>query len=69
MNNILLDEQSVASKLNISVATLRKRRLQGRPPQWKKLGRSVRYRAEDVDAWIESCPSGGTVPVNKERAS
>jgi predicted DNA-binding transcriptional regulator AlpA len=67
--NTMLDEKTVASKLTISVATLRKRRLQGRPPRWIKLGTSVRYRAEDVEAWLESCPGGGDVPVNTERAS
>jgi len=69
MNDILLDEQSVAAKLNISVATLRKRRQEQRPPRWIKLGTSVRYRAEDIEAWLDSCPSGGEVPAKKERAS
>jgi predicted DNA-binding transcriptional regulator AlpA len=49
----LLNEYDVASSCSISVLTLRKWRGQKRGPQFVKIGVLVRYRPEDVDAWIE----------------
>ena len=48
----LLNEHEVASSCSISVLTLRKWRSQKRGPQFVKIGTLVRYRPEDVDAWI-----------------
>ena len=48
----LLNEHEVADSCSISVLTLRKWRSQKRGPQFVKLGVLVRYRPEDVDAWI-----------------
>lgn len=48
----LLNEHEVASSCSISVLTLRKWRSQKRGPQFVKIGALVRYRPEDVDAWI-----------------
>jgi predicted DNA-binding transcriptional regulator AlpA len=50
----LLNERQVADSCAISVLTLRKRRTEGRGPRYVKIGTLVRYRPEDVDAWIES---------------
>ena len=48
----LLNEHEVADSCSISVLTLRKWRSQKRGPQFVKIGALVRYRPEDVDAWI-----------------
>ncbi len=48
----LLNERQVADSCSISVLTLRKWRSQKRGPQFVKIGALVRYRPEDVDAWI-----------------
>ena len=50
----LLNERQVADSCAISVLTLRKWRTEGRGPRYVKIGTLVRYRPEDVDAWIES---------------
>lgn len=50
----LLTEHEVAQRLKVSVATIRRRRLLRRPPEWVKIGASVRYRPEAVERLIES---------------
>ena len=53
-------EKDVAEKLKVSLAALRRWRYEGRGPKFVKLaGVAVRYREEDLDAWIQSCPTGG----------
>jgi predicted DNA-binding transcriptional regulator AlpA len=57
----LLTERQVAERLSVSLATLRRRRCEGRPPAFVKIGASVRYRTEDIDAFVESslaCATG-----------
>ena len=56
MNSIeaLLTEHEVAERLKVSVATIRRRRLFRQPPEWVKIGASVRYRPEAVERLIES---------------
>ena len=58
-----LTEQEVSKRLNISVATLRRWRLEKRGPMFVKVGSLVRYRPEDLDSWVASLPTGGTVVV------
>jgi predicted DNA-binding transcriptional regulator AlpA len=56
-NNItdaLLDEHQVAKLLNVSVATIRRRRLFRQPPDYLKIGASVRYRREAILRLIAS---------------
>jgi len=55
----LLNEHDVARLTRLSLASLRRWRLLHRGPKYLKLGSSVRYKPEDVAAWLESCPSGG----------
>lgn len=54
---VLLDEHQVADLTAMSVSTLRRWRSErrGQGPQWRKLGRSVRYARADVVAWLETC--------------
>jgi predicted DNA-binding transcriptional regulator AlpA len=49
----LLTEQEVAKLLKVSVATIRRRRLFRQPPEYLKIGASVRYRHEAIQRLIE----------------
>ena len=61
----LLTEKQVARLLGVSVAAVRKWRLQQRGPLYRKLGSSVRYKSEDVSAWVDSTPKGGGALVSQ----
>jgi len=49
----LLNEFDVADLFRLSVATMRHWRLTGKGPKWLKLGSAVRYRPEDVQAYLD----------------
>jgi predicted DNA-binding transcriptional regulator AlpA len=53
----LLNEHEVASLLKVSVATIRRRRLFRQPPEFVKIGASVRYRPAAIQRLIESSES------------
>jgi predicted DNA-binding transcriptional regulator AlpA len=55
----LLNEFDVARVTGLSVASIRRWRLFKQGPKYLKLGSAVRYRAEDVRAWLETRPTGG----------
>jgi predicted DNA-binding transcriptional regulator AlpA len=55
----LLKERDVARRMSVSVASVRRWRLLSQGPKFLKIGASVRYRPEDVDAWLDSRPAGG----------
>ena len=50
----LLREHDVAKILNLEVTTLRRWRWAGCGPRFLKLGASVRYHSDDIDAFIEA---------------
>lgn len=50
----LRNESAVAKELNCEVKTLQAWRCRGGGPPWIRVGRLVRYRPQDVEAWIES---------------
>jgi excisionase family DNA binding protein len=62
MNGVFLREPEVADRLRVSLACLRRWRLEGRGPRFVKMGSLVRYPAEELDRWIEALPVGGTQP-------
>ena len=55
----LLNEFDVARVTGLSVASVRRWRLFGRGPKYLKIGSSVRYRAEDLQSWLDARPVGG----------
>ena len=55
-----MTEREVAQFLNRSVRTLRNDRWLGRGIPYVKVGRTVRYRFADVQAYVNSRP-GGTI--------
>jgi predicted DNA-binding transcriptional regulator AlpA len=58
----LLNEYDVARITGLSVASVRRWRLLRQGPKYLKIGAAVRYKAEDLSAWIESRPTGGAQP-------
>lgn len=54
VTNKLLREQLVAEVCDVSTSYLRKGRHEGYGPKFLKIGRSVRYRPEDVETWLAS---------------
>lgn len=63
--NRLLNEKEVAALLGISVATIRRRRLFNQPPAALKIGAAVRYRASDVEAFVNQCPRIGATASDR----
>ena len=65
----LLTEEQAANILQISPFTLLRLRvhgLKGRAgPPWIKMGKSVRYRRSDLDAWIEKQVVRPGTPTSK----
>ena len=57
----LLNETEVAKKLRVSLACLRRWRLEKRGLVFLKIGLLVRYQQEDLHAWLQSLPTGGLV--------
>jgi predicted DNA-binding transcriptional regulator AlpA len=55
----LLNEFDVARVTGLSVASVRRWRLFGKGPKYLKIGAAVRYRAADVQQWLDSRPTGG----------
>lgn len=53
----LLTIKELAARLQVGVSTLYRWRSDGKPlPPAIRLGGAVRWRPEDVDAWIENQP-------------
>lgn len=57
--------QDVAEWLKISLHTLASWRRQDKQHDlpWIEVGGSIRYRREDVQAWLDKRTLGGTLPV------
>jgi excisionase family DNA binding protein len=56
---ILLTESQVSQLLQVSLARLRKWRVEKRGPRFIKVGSLVRYRLADLQQWLSSLPTGG----------
>jgi predicted DNA-binding transcriptional regulator AlpA len=55
----LLNEHDVARVTGLSVASVRRWRVLRQGPKYLKIGAAVRYRPEEILAFIESRPTGG----------
>ena len=49
----LLTPEQVSAYLGVPLGTLANWRYQGRGPTYLRVGRHVRYRAQDVTGWID----------------
>lgn len=56
----LLEPREVATYYRVPEATLSQWRYLNKGPRWSKVGRHVRYRLEDVEAWLDDNTHGGT---------
>jgi excisionase family DNA binding protein len=54
----LIDEVALAVRLGVSRSTLQSWRYAGRGPRFIKLGRLVRYRNADIDAYLTAQTRG-----------
>lgn len=58
-----LTTEELALLLNVDPSTPYRWRRNGVGPRWLKLGdgrqQAIRYRIEDVDAWLSECAQGG----------
>ena len=64
MDNIkggLLKEREAANYIGMSRSFLAQGRMKGKGPIFCKVGRSIRYRLEDLDAWIQESRRINTV--------
>ncbi|MEX1313828.1 MAG: hypothetical protein AB1Z38_06615 [Desulfotignum sp.] len=50
----LMDQKTVADYVGKSTAWFERARMLGQGPRFVKLGRHVRYRAEDILEWVEN---------------
>jgi hypothetical protein len=57
---MLLDEYQASIVTGFEVPTLRKRRWQGLPPQFLKIGSKVRYDYFELERFIHSCVRSST---------
>jgi predicted DNA-binding transcriptional regulator AlpA len=56
----LVDEAALAQRLGVSRATLQSWRYAGRGPTYIKVGRFIRYRNSDVEAFLDSNARAGS---------
>ena len=56
----LLSQKHVADLLSLSERTLERLRCTGDGPRFIRCGRSIRYRPDDLTAWIEARAVGPT---------
>jgi excisionase family DNA binding protein len=54
----LMTETEVAKRLNVSRASLRRWRVLNRGPAFIKIGGLVRYRPEELEAWLDTLSAG-----------
>ncbi|MFN0262256.1 helix-turn-helix transcriptional regulator [Tepidamorphus sp. 3E244] len=59
----LLREAEVADHLGIPKRTIQAWRLRGEGPPFFKLGRAVRYRHSDLEAWLADNRATSTAPL------
>lgn len=57
--SVLMDATEVSEYLGVPRGTLANWRYQHRGPAFVRVGRHVRYRAEDVGRWLASRTGGG----------
>jgi len=62
MNAEIIDTQELARRTDTAAISWAKRRMLGEPhtPPYLKIGRNVRYRWTDVEAWLADRERGST---------
>lgn len=65
----LLTEADVAERLQVSLASVRRWRLEKRGPIFVKVGSLVRYRPDDLESWVVGLPASDLRQPNGKQAS
>ena len=65
----LMTPDELAAYAGTKTTTLAHWRYIGKGPRFVKIGRSVRYRAEDVRAWLESQTRQSTADEGAQRVA
>jgi predicted DNA-binding transcriptional regulator AlpA len=55
MDDALLTDADLARRLQVDQRTLARWRALGTGPKYVRLGRTVRYAVEDLQAWLDEC--------------
>jgi predicted DNA-binding transcriptional regulator AlpA len=63
----LVNEVVASQYVGLGRSSMKKNRVHGTGPLYIKLGRSVRYRIEDLDAWIEKNVRNNTIELPKRQ--
>lgn len=67
--SLLLTETEASKLIEFSTRTLQKWRVLGRGPKFVRVSaRAIRYRREDIDAWIEASLRSSTSDPGKDAA-
>jgi predicted DNA-binding transcriptional regulator AlpA len=53
VESVYLKDKELARRWNISVALIRKMRVEKTGPPAVKIGRSIRYRIHEAEAWLD----------------
>lgn len=54
LDDVLLSPQRLANYLGVPLATVYRWRCEGTGPRGIKVGKHVRYRQRDVEAWLDT---------------
>ncbi|WP_420194131.1 helix-turn-helix transcriptional regulator [Marinobacter sp. GH_1] len=57
----LLNTEQAAIYIGLAKQTITEMRVKGGGPKFCKIGRAVRYKREDLDAWIDQFESVGSL--------
>ncbi|MDT0309270.1 helix-turn-helix domain-containing protein [Streptomyces sp. DSM 44917] len=55
-----MDPRELSEYLGVPVQTLANWRWRNEGPKFRRVGRHVRYRPEDVEAWLNAQGAGGS---------
>ena len=66
----MLTSAEVAEQLGVSIRTMTYWRTTGRGPRYHRIGRTPRYRQDDVDQWVSEQAAASTAEeyARKEKA-
>lgn len=59
----LVDESRLAARLGVSRSTLQSWRYSGRGPRYVKIGRFIRYRNTDIEAYLRAQTRGTALSI------
>lgn len=64
MSTNLITPPQLSARIGIKETTLANWRVLGRGPRFIRVGRSIRYRSEDVEAWLSGRTADSTTDAD-----